>query len=94
LEKSTAAKGAAAAFAALPIALNSHTSGVSPAAFAGSPPLVAAFDVLATGRDRAGKTFIASIEGKDLPIYAMQFHPEKSQDNGLRLLQNWVNWNN
>ena len=25
-------------------------------------------------------------------IVAMQFHPEKSQDNGLRLLQNWVSW--
>lgn len=25
-------------------------------------------------------------------VVAMQFHPEKSQDNGLRLLQNWVDW--
>lgn len=25
-------------------------------------------------------------------LVAAQFHPEKSQDNGLRLLQNWVAW--
>lgn len=25
-------------------------------------------------------------------LIATQFHPEKSQDNGLRLLENWVNW--
>ena len=25
-------------------------------------------------------------------IIVMQFHPEKRQDNGLQLLQNWVNW--
>ena len=26
-------------------------------------------------------------------LVAAQFHPEKSQDNGLALLGNWVNWN-
>lgn len=26
-------------------------------------------------------------------LVATQFHPEKSQDNGLRLLKNWVTWN-
>jgi glutamine amidotransferase len=25
-------------------------------------------------------------------LVAAQFHPEKSQDNGLRMLENWVNW--
>jgi glutamine amidotransferase len=25
-------------------------------------------------------------------VTAMQFHPEKSQDNGLRLLQNWIDF--
>ena len=25
-------------------------------------------------------------------LLAAQFHPEKSQDNGIRLLQNWVHW--
>lgn len=26
-------------------------------------------------------------------LVAAQFHPEKSQDNGLKLLGNWVRWN-
>ncbi len=25
-------------------------------------------------------------------LVAAQFHPEKSQDNGLQLIENWVNW--
>jgi glutamine amidotransferase len=25
-------------------------------------------------------------------LLAVQFHPEKSQDNGLKLLENWVSW--
>lgn len=26
-------------------------------------------------------------------LVAAQFHPEKSQDNGLKMLENWVSWN-
>lgn len=25
-------------------------------------------------------------------LIAAQFHPEKSQDNGLKMLENWMNW--
>jgi hypothetical protein len=59
------------------IALNAHQQGVSPAAFAGNGPLSSRFTALATSQDRNGKTFLASVEAKDAPIYATQWHPEK-----------------
>ena len=44
--------------------------------------------VLATGEH--GVTFTAAVVQGNLA--AAQFHPEKSQDNGLRLLQNFLDW--
>ena len=46
-------------------------------------------DVLATCRH--GRDFTAAI-GRD-NVVATQFHPEKSQDNGIQVLKNFLNWN-
>lgn len=75
-----------AAFAT-PIGYNAHTQGFTPADFNGDAKLSAAFNVLGTSQDRAGKTFVASMEGKTLPIYTTQWHPEKAayEWNGAEL---------
>ena len=46
---------------------------------------------LIAGECEYGKTFTAAL-GKD-NVFAVQFHPEKSQKAGLQLLQNFMNWN-
>ena len=69
------------------IGYNAHTQGFTPADFNGDAKLSAAFNVLGTSQDRAGKTFVASMEGKTLPIYTTQWHPEKAayEWNGAEL---------
>ena len=37
-----------------------------------------------------GQDFVAAVENG--PLWATQFHPEKSGDAGLHLLENWVNF--
>ena len=37
-----------------------------------------------------GETITAAIQFKN--IFATQFHPEKSQDNGLKILENFLSW--
>jgi len=38
------------------------------------------FRILATAHDRAGKEYIALVEGLDLPFYGVQSHPEMASD--------------
>ncbi len=47
-------------------------------------------DIIA-GRTHYGIEFAAAIAHNN--IFAVQFHPEKSHDNGLQLLENFLNWN-
>jgi len=63
----------------LNVTMNNHAWGVSPFGFSSRPALADVFDVLATDLDRKGVEFVSLIQGKDVPIYASQFHPEKPQ---------------
>jgi len=45
---------------------------------------------IVSGWTEYGITFASSIEHKN--IWAVQFHPEKSSKNGLRLIKNFVRW--
>ena len=51
---------------------------VDPDTFATDPNLQD-YNVVATAVDKIGQHMVASIEHKDYPIYAHQFHPEKAQ---------------
>ena len=37
------------------------------------------FNVLSTNLDRKGRAFVSTIEGKRVPIYGVQWHPERPQ---------------
>ena len=49
-------------------------------------PLNKNFILLAENWDDQGKKYIALVEHKKLPIYATQFHPEKSDKLGLKII--------
>jgi len=62
-----------------PVTMNNHHWGVTPADFSASQYLSTFFNVLSTNVDRKGKKFVSTIEGKNSPVYASQWHPEKPQ---------------
>ena len=60
--------------------VNFHSWGVAPTTLQRDAKLAAAFRILATGRGRGGKAFVALMESAEgFPIFASQFHPEKNQ---------------
>jgi len=58
---------------------NLHHDGVTPKNFSRNSKLVDFFDILSTNNDRKGKTFVSTIEGKTMPVYGVQWHPERPQ---------------
>lgn len=67
-----------AAVTAENITENSHTSGIDPQVFAGTAKLNEFFQVLSTNADSRGKRFVSTIEARQYPISASQWHPEKN----------------
>ena len=47
-------------------------------------------DAVTAGRTDYGQNFVSAVARDNL--FAVQFHPEKSADAGLQLLENFVNW--
>jgi gamma-glutamyl hydrolase len=56
---------------------NSHHFAVAPTTFVEDNGLSSFWDVTATSAMPNGTHFVASIEAKDYPIFATQFHPEQ-----------------
>jgi len=53
-----------------------HEYGVSVTRFNKNAALRSSFRILSTCHDRTGKEYISMVEGRDLPFYGTQFHPD------------------
>ena len=56
--------------------LFNHQYAITRTLFESTPTLLSAFRILATTIDRRGQEYIAAVEGRELPFYGVQFHPE------------------
>ncbi|XP_020901384.2 gamma-glutamyl hydrolase [Exaiptasia diaphana] len=61
------------------ITMNNHHWGVTPENFQNNKNISSFYNVISTNKDREGKIFVSTIEGKRYPIYGLQWHPEKNQ---------------
>ncbi|EDQ85524.1 gamma-glutamyl hydrolase [Monosiga brevicollis MX1] len=60
------------------VTMNFHQSGVEPSTFVSNDKLNSFFNILSTNVDLQGKPFVSSMEGKTMPVYGVQWHPEKN----------------
>jgi gamma-glutamyl hydrolase len=61
-----------------PYAMQNHMNGVSFSAFAENPALDKFFEVLTLSIDREKNVYVSTMEAKEYPISATQWHPEKN----------------
>ena len=59
------------------VTFNAHNNGLSPQKYSNSTSLQNFVTVLSTNFDRNGKEFVSSYEGKEYPIWGIQFHPSR-----------------
>jgi len=74
---SGAPNGILNSFGSKPVTMNNHQGGVLPDKWKTNKYLTDFFDLLSVNKDKKGKPFVSTIEGKKYPIYATQWHPEK-----------------
>lgn len=63
------------------ITMNNHHQGITPEQFSSSDRLKQLWRITSTNHDLSGRQFVSSIEPNDplrLPIYGVQYHPEKN----------------
>lgn len=57
----------------------SHEYGITLYGFMKHPSLRSVLKVLSTSHDREGMEYVSMIEGRDLPFYGTQFHPDRKE---------------
>eukprot|EP00948_MAST-09A_sp_MAST-9A-sp1_P000461 g461.t1 len=66
-------------FANQNVTMNNHHKGIAPSRFQNtSTSLNTSYRLLSISYDKMGQSFVSSMEHMDLPIYGVQFHPEKN----------------
>jgi len=53
-----------------------HEHGISVERYNSNPALKASYRVLSTSHDRAGREYVSMVEGRSLPFFGTQFHPD------------------
>lgn len=71
-------------FSTKKVSLLGHRLGISPETYKKYDKLRDMFEILSTMQDLSGSEFIGVIEGKDYPIFGIQFHPEKNSFEFLK----------